>query len=343
MKITILQQHQKQEALDMALRVFMAFEAPDYNTEGIANFSEFIANKEKTDALVMYGAYQDARLVGMGATRNGGRHISLLFVEPEHHGQGVGKQIFHLIRRKCPEAFITVNSSPYAVGIYKKMGFVATDKELVHDGIRYTPMQCARQTHPGTVTIETERLILRRFALEDAAVMYENWAKDPEVTKFLTWTPHQSVAESEAVLREWIPLYENQNYYHWAITLKENPEAPIGSIGAVRVDEILNQAHIGYCIGRAWWNRGITSEALTALIEFFFARAGLNRVDSRHDPKNPNSGKVMKKCGMQFEGTHRQADISNQGISDSVWYGILAEDYLPFAEDVFRLNEGMRR
>jgi [ribosomal protein S5]-alanine N-acetyltransferase len=328
MKITTLQQHQRQEALDLALRVFMAYEAPDYNEEGIATFREFVANKEKTDALVMYGAYQGDRLVGMGATRNGGRHISLLFVDPQFHGQGIGKQLFNLIRRKCPESIITVNSSPFAVEIYKKMGFAATDNELAKDGIRYTPMQCARQQHLGTVTIETERLVLRRFTIEDASGMYENWAKDPEVTKFLTWVPHQSAEDSEAVLTEWVSLYENENYYHWAIALKENPKAPIGSIGAVRVDEVLNQAHIGYCIGRAWWNRGITSEALAALIEFFFTKAGLNRVDSRHDPNNPSSGKVMQKCGMLYEGTHRQADLSNRGICDSAWYGILAEDYL---------------
>jgi len=327
MKITTLEQSQKQEALDLALRVFMAFEAPDYNTEGIANFNEFVANKEKTDALVMYGAYQDDQLVGMGATRNGGRHISLLFVDPNHHGQGIGRSLVETIRRKCPEPFITVNSSPYAVEIYKKIGFVATGNELINDGIRYTPMQLARQQHLGTVPIETDRLILRRFTPQDAAAMYENWANDPEVTKFLTWTPHQRVEDSQAVLAEWIPLYENQNYYHWAIALKENPAMPIGSIGAVRVDDVMNQAHIGYCIGKAFWNRGITSEALAALIEFFFRKAGFNRVDSRHDPKNPNSGMVMQKCGMQYEGTHRQADLNNQGVCDSAWYGILAEDY----------------
>jgi len=236
MKITTLQRHQKQEALDLALRVFMAFEAPDYNAEGITNFSEFVANKEKTDALTMYGAFQDDRLVGMGATRNGGRHISLLFVDSTFHGQGIGKKLVDLIRRRCPEEFITVNSSPYAVEIYKKMGFVATDTELLNDGIRYTPMQSQRQHHLGTVTIETKRLILRRFIAQDAPAMYENWAKDPEVTKFLTWAPHQSLSDSEAVLAEWIPLYENQSYYHWAIALNENPGMPIGSMGPVRVE-----------------------------------------------------------------------------------------------------------
>lgn len=327
MKITTLQQDQKQEAIDLALQVFMAFEAPDYETEGVANFREFVENKEKTDALVMYGAFLDDQLVGMGATRNGGRHISLLFVEQKFHRQGIGRKLIETMRRKCPEPFITVNSSPYAVEIYKKIGFEATDNELINDGIRYTPMQCARQQNLGTISLVTGRLILRRFTSDDASAMYENWAQDPEVTKFLTWAPHKDVSDSEAVLAQWIPLYENQTYYHWAIALKDKPTMPIGSIGAVRFDEVLNQVHIGYCIGRTWWNQGITSEALAALIEFFFNKAGLNRVDSRHDPNNPSSGKVMQKCGMKFEGTHRQADLSNRGVCDSSWYSILAEDY----------------
>ena len=169
MKIERLEQYQeeqRQEALGLALRVFMAFEAPDYNDEGFANFSEFVANREKTDPLAMYGAYQDGKLVGMGATRNGGRHICLLFVDKAYHGQGIGRRLVETMKRKCPDPMITVNSSPYAVEIYKKMGFVPTDIELTHDGIRYTPMQCERQHHLGTVSIAQRQKLLcmgRRF------------------------------------------------------------------------------------------------------------------------------------------------------------------------------------
>lgn len=335
MRIIKLEDEKKQEGLNLALRVFMEFEAPDYNAEGIANFREFLADKEKTDGLVMYGAYEGDMLVGIGATRNGGSHIALLFVESTFHGRGIGRQLVRTMLRKCPKRIITVNASPFAVEIYKKMGFKATDNELISDGIRYTPMECIGKTHLGTVPIETERLLLRRFTLDDAPAMFENWTRDPEVTKFLTWPPHQSVTVSETVLTEWMPLYENPNYYHWAISLKEDPSVPIGSIGAVRIDDVLNQAHIGYCIGKAWWDKGITSEALAALIHFFFVQVGLNRVDSRHDPNNPNSGKVMKKCGLQYEGTHRQADVSNRGICDSAWYGILAEDYFASGQTMY--------
>lgn len=180
----------------------------------------------------------------------------------------------------------------------------------------------------GTKTIETERLILRRFKMEDAEAMYENWVSDPEVTKFLTWPPHSSVDVTKIVLEDWIINYKNDNFYNWAIILKESGDEPIGSIGAVDSDERVNMVHIGYCISKKYWNKGITSEALKALIKYFFEEVGVNRVESRHDPNNPNSGKVMMKCGMKYEGTMRQADINNQGICDYSMYGILANEYL---------------
>ncbi len=182
--------------------------------------------------------------------------------------------------------------------------------------------------HLGTKTIETERLILRRFKIEDAEAMYKNWASDEEVTKFLTWPPHNSVEITKDILKNWINDYKNEDSYNWAITIKENGDEPIGSIGVVDSNERINMVHIGYCISKKWWNKGITSEALKALVKYFFEEVGVNRVESRHDPNNPNSGKVMMKCGMKYEGTMRQADINNQGICDYSMYGILAKEYL---------------
>ncbi|MCR2022236.1 GNAT family N-acetyltransferase, partial [Blautia pseudococcoides] len=84
---------------------------------------------------------------------------------------------------------------------------------------------------------------------------------------------------------------------------------------------------IGYCIGKNWWHKGVTSEALKEVIRYFMEEVQVNRVESRHDPRNVNSGKVMQKCGMKYEGTRRQADLNNQGICDASGYAILAEDY----------------
>jgi ribosomal-protein-alanine N-acetyltransferase len=181
--------------------------------------------------------------------------------------------------------------------------------------------------HQGTKPLESERLLLRRFTAEDAGAMFENWASDPEVTKYLTWPAHTSVEVSKTVLADWIPNYERSDYYHWIIALKENGDMPVGSIGAVLQDDATEMVHIGYCIGRKWWNNGITSEALALLVAYFFNEVGVNRIESRHDPRNPHSGNVMKKCGLLYEGTHREADHNNQGICDAAVYAILANDY----------------
>jgi ribosomal-protein-alanine N-acetyltransferase len=181
--------------------------------------------------------------------------------------------------------------------------------------------------HLGTKNLETDRLILRRFELSDAEAMFKNWAGDSEVTKYLMWPAHKEMGVSESILKEWVPQYEEDTFYQWAIVLKSYGNEPIGSIAIVRIDEQIDMVHVGYCIGKKWWNKGITSEALNALIRFFFNEVKVNRIESRHDPKNPNSGKVMEKCGLIFEGTMKQADWNNQGVCDFSMYGLVAEDY----------------
>ena len=179
--------------------------------------------------------------------------------------------------------------------------------------------------HKGTVALETERLILRRFTIDDADSMFNNWANDAEVAKYLTWTAHSDVSVSKAVINSWIELYQKPEHYSWAIVLKEINE-PIGSIAAVEQRDDIKMVHIGYCIGRKWWNKGYTSEALAELIRFFFEEVGVSRIESVHDPRNPNSGKVMQKCGLKYEGTMRGADWNNQGICDAVKYAVLSRD-----------------
>ena len=104
----------------------------------------------------------------------------------------------------------------------------------------------------GTKRLETERLILRRFTLEDAEKMYENWAGDPEVTKFLTWPTHESAEISRQILKEWVAAYDNPEIYQWCIEEKESGE-PVGSIAVVSRNEKAQSCEIGYCISRSRW------------------------------------------------------------------------------------------
>lgn len=174
--------------------------------------------------------------------------------------------------------------------------------------------------HLGTRRIETKRLILRRFTLDDALPMYRNWASDPEVTKYLMWQTHENAEQTKSVLESWISSYENEDKYEWCIAKRENDE-PIGSIGAFHYQEKINAMEVGYCISRSYWRQGITSEALGAVMKYLLDEVGIDRIEARHDTRNPNSGEVMRKCGMRHEGTRIRAGWTNAGIYDIELYG----------------------
>lgn len=181
--------------------------------------------------------------------------------------------------------------------------------------------------HLGTITLETARLILRRFRTEDAEQMYHNWASEDEVTRFLTWPTHPNADITRQIIGQWIKEYEKNDYYNWAIELKETGEI-IGSISVVSIREDISEAMLGYCMGTKWWGKEIMPEAGGAVIKYLFEQIGANRIGATHDKNNPKSGRVMQKLGMTYEGTLRRAEFNNQGIVDVVHYSILKEEYV---------------
>lgn len=180
--------------------------------------------------------------------------------------------------------------------------------------------------HLGTKTIETDRLILRKFNLDDANNMFKNWASDNEVNKYLTWPTHMSVKDTEMVISMWLKDYESIKNYQWCIELKESGEA-IGSISVVNVKEDIDAVEVGYCIGKKFWRQGITSEAFNALIPFLFEEVQVKRIEAHHDINNPNSGRVMAKCGLIKEKVLQQGSKNNTGICDIVIYGLVRDDW----------------
>jgi len=168
--------------------------------------------------------------------------------------------------------------------------------------------------HAGTQEIETPRLLLRRLMPSDAPMMYANWANDPEVTRWLRWTPHKDVAETQELLSAWALLYPNEDYYQWAIVEKATGQV-FGSISLY--NSLLGEPaqrnewpgfdlsegiwEPGYCIGRAWWGKGCTTEALKALVEYWFKNTDSNWLACSHAVENPASGKVMMKAGFVYD------------------------------------------
>lgn len=126
-------------AASLAWRVFLQFEAYEYTEEGIEEFQAFIQDHEQWKKLLVYGAFEQQKLIGMLAMRE--NHISLLFVEKEYHRNGIAKALFHHMQSLEQHQSITVNSSPYAVDAYQHLGFQAIEKEQLLNGIRFTPMK----------------------------------------------------------------------------------------------------------------------------------------------------------------------------------------------------------
>lgn len=180
--------------------------------------------------------------------------------------------------------------------------------------------------HKGTIRLETDRLILRPFKIEDAEEVFNNWASDDEVTKYLTWPTHSSVEMSRSYMEFCINGYNEKNVYQWGMELKNSHEL-IGNISVVKIIDEIDSVELGWVIGRKWWGNGYTAEAAERLLEFFFTEVSVNRICAGHDIDNPNSGRVMQKIGMKYEGTLRQSGKNNQGIVDVANYSVLREEW----------------
>lgn len=181
-------------------------------------------------------------------------------------------------------------------------------------------------THAGTRELRTDRLTLRRFVLSDADVMFQNYAADGRVARFLSWEPYESVEGVHAFLARLIEEYRCKDYYHWAM---EWEGQIIGSISVTELDEKNGCCEVGYCIGYGYWNRGFTSEALKAVMGFLFLDVNMHRIIAKHDGENSASGAVMKKCGMAYEGRLREHYCRHDGsYGDALVYGILKKEFL---------------
>lgn len=127
------------EALELCWRVFQEFEAPEYSAEGIAAFRDSLNDEARTRKLHFYGAFDGDALVGVLCMRQP-QHIGGFFVDAAYHRRGIGKKLFTAMRRDYEKQVFTVHSSPYAVEVYRRLGFVPMDSEQVTNGLRYTPM-----------------------------------------------------------------------------------------------------------------------------------------------------------------------------------------------------------
>jgi ribosomal-protein-alanine N-acetyltransferase len=173
-------------------------------------------------------------------------------------------------------------------------------------------------------TLETERLILRPLRMSDAKDLF-SYARDPQVSRHVLWDTHESLSDSRQFLRAAIRQYRRGDPGSFAIVLKDSGRM-IGTIGFMWINFENKSAEVGYSLSREYWNRGIMTEALKAVVAFGFDTLQLQRIEAQHETDNPASGRVMQHAGMQYEGTLRQR-IKNKGkYVDVNLYAILRTD-----------------
>ncbi len=152
-------------------------------------------------------------------------------------------------------------------------------------------------------TFATARLTARLPQVADAPAVFENYASDPEVTRYLSWRAYERVEPVTMFLRESIARWEkSEGHLMWLLCLK-GTAAPIGSIG---VTLEAGKVMFGYAFAKKFWGHGFATEALTFLVDWSLAQPSLFRAWAYCDVGNPASARVMEKAGMVREGVLRR-------------------------------------
>ena len=174
-----------------------------------------------------------------------------------------------------------------------------------------------------TPTLKTERILLRPLSVSDAEAVFNNWATDPDVTKYMRWSPHKSIE----VTLEWLTAEEadiaSDKSFQWIFVSRENSEV-FGS-GGIIYNKEQGMFEIGYVIMKKYWNQGLTTEAAVAMVDFAVRELNQKKLYARHAKENPASGKVMEKTGFVYLRDGQYASFDNERVFECKEYVLTAE------------------
>lgn len=180
--------------------------------------------------------------------------------------------------------------------------------------------------HIGTQILETQRLILRPFTINDSVNVFNNWASDEQVQSLYSEPVYATLEETQVLLNKFIASYKNKDYYRWAVVLKESNMC-IGQIAYFLVDDKNHFAEIEYCIGSEFQNNGYATEATKKIVEFGFEKINLHKVQICTKTINLKSKRVIEKCGFTYEGTLRDYFYYNNIYVGRLFFSILRSEY----------------
>ena len=308
--VRILDQSERDAALSLAWKVFCEFESPDYAPEGTAEFKKCLDDESYLAGIRYYGAFDGERLVGLLGIREERCHICFFFVDGPYHRRGIGTRLFERMREDHPNRTITLNSSPYGLPFYRRLGFRATDTEQTVNDIRFTPMAYGEKPR-----LETARLVIDPLRPEDREDYFTNISHDKNVLETFVCRYAESLEDFD-----FSSYLKNETLF--AIRLKET-ERLVGNI--LYFDAADGSCEIGYGLGSGFWGRGFATEAVGAFLSYLLCEKGFARVYASFFRGNEASRLVMEKCGMRFDRVSEK-ELTYLGVERDLIYYVINKD-----------------
>ena len=151
-------------------------------------------------------------------------------------------------------------------------------------------------------TWETSRLLAKPAAVADAQIVFDDYASDPAVAKYMTWTPHRNVDDTKEFLSRCERTWIEGSAFPWSLWYKQDG----AFVGLIEVRVRASAADLGYALARRWWRQGLMSEAVTAMVEWALAQPTIYRVWATCDVDNVASVRLLERVGMEREGVLRR-------------------------------------
>ncbi|QDX93947.1 GNAT family N-acetyltransferase [Brevibacterium sp. JNUCC-42] len=174
--------------------------------------------------------------------------------------------------------------------------------------------------------LETERLILRQLQPSDAPAMFHYFSKD-EVMKYYDLETFTELQQAENIISQFGERYQAKQGIRWGITRKTD-DVVIGTCGYHNVNKEHSKAEIGYELSPEFWQQGIMSEAIQAIVAFGFAKWNLNRIEAFIDPENEGSRRLLTKTGLREEGLLKEYFFEKGNFVDAVIFAILRKEFI---------------
>jgi [ribosomal protein S5]-alanine N-acetyltransferase len=254
----------------------------------------------------------------------------------EFWGEGIGRRMLEIMEAHAKDRGIARleaqvrTKNERGIKLYRRMGFQieGTRKHAALIDGKYQDeffiAKILENGHPWSPPrLETERLVLRALEANDAPNIFE-YARNPNVSRFTLWEPHQTLKDSEAYVFDYaMPYYRNKTPEPWGITLKSDPSKVIGTVGLFWVSKAAKSMELAYAIGESHWGQGLVVEASRAAIDYVFQEFDAVRIQARCKAENQASARVMEKLGMAYEGTLKSSLFHRDRHWDMKHYAVL--------------------